>query len=88
MGRMTHYKALMRKNWILWKSNFFISIVELMCPIVLFGLILLLRGLVVQKTEEATDFLYEGTTMYYPNKEYAFFDKNETKEHSYVKFSR
>jgi len=47
MGSATHYKALMRKNWILWKRSLCVSIIELMCPVVLFGLILLLRGVVV-----------------------------------------
>lgn len=88
MGSVTHYKSLMRKNWILWKRNLCVSITELLCPIVLFGMIIMIRGLIIAETEEAGNFLYDGATMYYPDKEYAFFDEDEREKHSYVEFFR
>lgn len=88
MGTATHYKALMRKNWILWKRNLCVLLTEILCPVFLFAMIILIRGLIIQETEEATNFLYDGATMYYPEKEFAFFDEDERQKHSYVDFVR
>jgi len=86
MGSATHYKALMRKNWILWKRNLCVSIIELACPLILFGLIIVIRGLIDTKNEEAQNFLYDGGAMYVPQQEYAFFMPDAA--HSFVEFSR
>lgn len=39
----THYKALMRKNWIYWKRTPCISIIECLCPVVLMAILVLAR---------------------------------------------
>lgn len=41
--RCMHLKALMRKNWIYWKRQYLISILEIILPIVLMGGILATR---------------------------------------------
>ena len=43
--KCSHYKALMRKNWINWKRTLCGSCSEFLCPLILIGLILLIRSL-------------------------------------------
>lgn len=64
MGTRLHYKALMRKNWILWKRNLCMSICEFMCPVVLFGLILMIRQLITIKEISPESFLDEAQVIY------------------------
>lgn len=57
MVKAVHYKALMKKNWINWKRTLCGSCVELLCPLILIGLLVFLKSLF--KTEEiAASILY------------------------------
>lgn len=47
MGKnLRHFKALMRKNWINWKRTPLGSLIELLLPAVVMGIILLARKLI------------------------------------------
>jgi len=50
---VTHYKALMKKNWINWKRTPCGSVTEILCPIALISLLLLFRTLL---TAEAVPY--------------------------------
>jgi len=47
--KIRHYKALMRKNWIIWKRTLGASICELVCPVALMAILALARIAVEQE---------------------------------------
>lgn len=47
--KIRHYKALMRKNWIIWKRTLGASICELVCPVALMAILALARIAVDQE---------------------------------------
>ena len=63
--KFSHYKALMRKNWINWKRTMCGSISELMCPIILIGILVLLRGAFDPEITPA-EILYNNSTLQTP----------------------
>lgn len=62
---MRHYKALMRKNWILWKRSWISSCCELLCPVALMAILTLAR-LAVSITPTPSISLINNTTIFYP----------------------
>jgi len=55
----------MRKNWINWKRTLFGSISEILCPIILFGLLLAIRTLFEAETISAS-ILYKEAKLQTP----------------------
>ena len=52
-----HYKALMRKNWILWKRSIWSSLCELICPVALMAILTLARLAVEIKEFKEQSFI-------------------------------
>ncbi len=46
MIKTRHFKALMKKNWIIWRRTWEASICELICPILLMGIMAIARKLI------------------------------------------
>jgi len=44
MTRTSHLKALLRKNWIIWKRSWFISLLEVLVPVAFSLLLILLKN--------------------------------------------
>lgn len=44
--KLRHFRALMKKNWIIWKRTLIASICELVCPIILMSVLVMTRTLV------------------------------------------
>ena len=63
--RVRHYKALMRKNWILWKRSWIASVCELLCPVALMAIMSLAR-IAVKIDHNPSTSLVSNTTIYYP----------------------
>lgn len=53
----THYRALMYKNWILWKRRLFGSICEVLFPIFMFAALALIRSAVTAEDVSESSFL-------------------------------
>ena len=64
-AKARHFKALSKKNWIVWKRNICGSICEIMCPLVLMALLAWTRMLVDKEWIEETSNL-ESATMWHP----------------------
>jgi len=60
-----HYKALCRKNWLLWKRSLGSSITELVCPVALMAIILLARALINKDTIQE-DSQLDKRMFYFP----------------------
>ena len=46
MIKTRHFRALMKKNWIIWLRTWEASVCELVCPIVLMGIMAIARKLI------------------------------------------
>ena len=53
MGSFRHFKALLRKNTIVWKRNICCSLCELMCPVFLMLIIVFIRIRITATTSDA-----------------------------------
>lgn len=65
---LSHMKALLRKNWIIWKRSWFVSLLEIAIPVLLVAIMLGIRAaLPVKDIAETTyigtrmDITYDGT---------------------------
>ncbi len=56
MANFLHLKALLRKNWILWKRNWFCSIMEIFLPVILLAALFSIRNLVEIKKIAKKDY--------------------------------
>ena len=63
--RARHYKALMRKNWIMWKRTWCSSICELLCPVALM-VILTLARFAVKSEDIAETSGFQKAEIFYP----------------------
>lgn len=63
--KCTHYKALMKKNWINWKRTLCGSLAEIACPLVLIGMLVSLKGLFQAETIPAS-VLYQNASLQVP----------------------
>ncbi len=89
MGVATsHFKALSKKNWIVWKRNLFGSICELMCPLVLMSILVLTRHLIKKDLVEENTLLGEST-LWHPLMENTGADVliDETNAYSFFNFT-
>ena len=55
-----HYRALMYKNWILWKRNLFGSLCELLFPVIIFLFLAAIRAAVSKEDEDASSYLSDA----------------------------
>lgn len=46
MIKTRHFKALMKKNWLVWLRTIEASLCELACPMILMGIICMARALI------------------------------------------
>lgn len=65
MVKTVHYAALMKKNWINWKRTPCGSIAEILCPLILIGILVSLKGLFISTIIPA-DILYENAMLQAP----------------------
>lgn len=65
--RFVHYKALMKKNWINWKRTPVGSISEILCPLILIGMLVSLKTLFDAEMIEAS-LLYQNASLQTPVK--------------------
>jgi ATP-binding cassette subfamily A (ABC1) protein 3 len=66
MGEKTrHYRALMRKNWLIWKRTLGASLCELFCPVVLMAVMAIAR-IVVTKTYMPEQSNITEASFFYP----------------------
>jgi hypothetical protein len=70
MGAPLHFKALMRKNFILWRRSCCSSCMEICCPMILFLFILMLRGVIYYEEMEPTSYWHEARSIYLPEQFY------------------
>ena len=63
--KWTHYKALMRKNWINWKRTIVGSLTEIVCPMILIGMLVGIRTLFEAEEVEAS-LLYRNGRIHVP----------------------
>jgi len=63
MGFWYHYKALLYKNWIVWKRNLCCSCCELCLPIALMFLIVIIRRSISATDEPAEGYLSHARTV-------------------------
>jgi hypothetical protein len=63
--KLVHYKALMKKNWINWKRTPCGSLSEIICPLILIGMLVSLKGLFVTEMISAS-VLYENASLQTP----------------------
>lgn len=65
--KYTHYKALMKKNWINWKRTPLGSISEILCPLILIGILLAVNRLFKAEKVEAS-LLFQNASLQSPMK--------------------
>ena len=65
--KFTHYKALMKKNWINWKRTPLGSIFEILCPLILIGILLAVNTLFKAEKISAS-LLYQNAALQTPLK--------------------
>jgi len=58
---LSHLKALLRKNWILWKRSWFVSFIEIAIPVALVAIMLGIRAAL--PTKDIPETTYIGTGM-------------------------
>lgn len=56
-----HFKALLKKNWILFKRSPLTSLCEIMIPIILVLILVLVRHLVTTDNEKETSYIANAT---------------------------
>ena len=69
MSKWQHFKALSRKNFILWKRNPGCLIVELLLPIILFGMLIGLRYALKPEKEDPRSFIDDTKYSFYASPE-------------------
>ena len=62
----SHLKALLRKNWIIWKRGWCVSILEIVVPLLFAAIMLVFRKVapteaISQTTYYTNPFIYDGT---------------------------
>ncbi len=65
---LRHFKALSKKNYIVWKRNLVSSICELMCPIILMSVLLWARTQIEKELIEETSLL-DQASLWHPQVE-------------------
>lgn len=60
-----HFKALMKKNWINWKRTLCGSLSEIICPLLLIGILIAVKGLFETEIIPAS-ILYENASLQTP----------------------
>ena len=65
MGFCAQFKALLKKNWILWYRNLCGSLCEILLPVILVFIIVVVRNLVNDETVPEQSYLDKGGSAYY-----------------------
>lgn len=69
MGFCSQFKALLKKNFIVWYRNLCGSLCELLFPVILMLIIVLVRNLVSDEEIDARNYIGSGKLGYYFDKD-------------------
>ena len=103
MGFFAHYKALLYKNWVLWKRNIGMSLCEFLCPLFFIIIIVIIREAIKASSHSADTFVdraryvnpllipgtsFETATMTYENANIGWNDVTEGYDASFSEFEK